>query len=74
LLDHSGLNEASLFNESGQILIQRHDAHDDGLEIDVNSITFLGCVDDDHLQRRIENLMNIRHPCISGVVGIVLNS
>jgi serine/threonine protein kinase len=32
------------------------------------------CVDTAHVERKIENLMNLRHPCISRTIGVVLLS
>jgi serine/threonine protein kinase len=55
-------------------LTQMYQGCDNGLEIIVKSMNVSVCVDIAHVERRIENLMNLRHPCISSTVGVVLPS
>jgi serine/threonine protein kinase len=40
----------------------------------VKSINLPGCTDERDVMRRIEDLMNLRHPCIAGVIGVFLPS
>jgi serine/threonine protein kinase len=43
----------------------------DELRIIVKSMSLSKSVDKHHAERRIEDLMNLRHPCISGVIGLI---
>jgi serine/threonine protein kinase len=47
---------------------------DNGFEIITKSMNVSVCVDMAPLEERIENLMNLRHPCISSMIGVVLPS
>jgi serine/threonine protein kinase len=46
----------------------------DGSGIHVKSMTVSRCVEKCDIERIIENLLNLRHPCISNVIGVVLPS
>jgi hypothetical protein len=56
--------------ENGLLLTQRYQEWGDGRGIVVKSTNLLVCVENCHRQKMIENLMNLRHPCISGLVGV----
>jgi hypothetical protein len=74
LFNLSGFVEGSQLSESDKILTQVYEQCDDGLSILVKSINLSGCVDNFHVERKIEKLMNLRHPCIASVIGVVLPS
>jgi serine/threonine protein kinase len=74
LFNLSEFNEGSLLSESDHISTQIYDNCDDGHKIIVKSINLSACVSKSDLEGIIENLMNLRHPCIAGVIGVVLPS
>jgi serine/threonine protein kinase len=74
LFNLSGFIEASQLNESDEILTQMYHKCDDVFSILVKSINLSGCVSNCHVERIIENLMNLRHPCIANAIGVVLPS
>jgi hypothetical protein len=47
---------------------------DNGFEIIVKSMKVSASVDIAHFERKMENLMNLRHPGISCTIGVVLPS
>jgi serine/threonine protein kinase len=51
-----------------------YDRCDDGLRIIVKSINLSRSVENSQVERMIENLMNLRHPCIRGTIGVVIES
>jgi serine/threonine protein kinase len=61
-------------SESDEILTQIYQECDVGLSILVKSINLSGCVDNYHVERTSENLLNLRHPCIASAIGVVLPS
>jgi hypothetical protein len=65
-----GFHEGSQLNANERLLTHKSQKYDNGFAIIVKPIS------DDiaHCQRRIENLMNLRHPCISSTIGVVLRS
>jgi hypothetical protein len=74
LLDLSRLNAGSLLNASDRLSTQIYHWCDDGIALIVKSIKLSVFVERVHLERNIENLMNLRHPCIAGVIGVVFSS
>jgi serine/threonine protein kinase len=69
-----GFRELSQLNENERFLIRKYQGCDNGFEIIVKSMKVPVCNDIAYLDRTIENLMNLRHPCISGPIGVVLRS
>jgi serine/threonine protein kinase len=69
-----GFRERSQLSANKEFLTQKYQGCDDGFEVIVKSMNRSVCVDIAHLERRIENLMNLRHPCISSTIGVVLRS
>jgi serine/threonine protein kinase len=65
-----GFREGSQLNANERFLTQEYQGCDNRFQISVTSIS------DDiaHVERRIENLMNLRHPCISSTIGFVRRS
>jgi serine/threonine protein kinase len=61
-------------NANDGCLTRKYQGSQNGIEIIVKSIKLSACVDITHLERRIENMMNLRHRCISGPIGVVLSS
>jgi serine/threonine protein kinase len=57
-----------------RFLTQKYQDCDNGIEIVVKSMKVSVCVNIAHLESKIENLMNLRHPCISSTIGVVLPS
>jgi hypothetical protein len=68
------------FDEDGMIQIcdfcldHFSEVGDNGFEIIMKSINVSVCVDIAHLESKIENFMNLRHRCISGTIGVILQS
>jgi serine/threonine protein kinase len=71
LFDLFGFCERSQLSVNEGFLTHRYQECDNGIEIIVKSIDVSVCVDIAHLEKRIENLMNLRHPCISSTIGVV---
>jgi hypothetical protein len=67
-----GFREGSQLSVNERFVTQKYQECNDGIEIIVKSMEVSVCVDIAHLERRIENLMNLRHPCISSTIGVVL--
>jgi hypothetical protein len=74
LFDFSGFIEGSVLSESERISTQLYEECEGGPRILVKSITRSLRVDDGHRKRAIEYFMNLRHPCISAVIGVSLPS
>jgi hypothetical protein len=74
LFDFSGFIEGSMLSESDRISTQLYEECEGGPRILVKTITRSLRVDDGHDERAIEYFMNLRHPCISGVIGVSLPS
>jgi hypothetical protein len=47
---------------------------DKGVLILVKAMNLSGSVENNTVMRRVENFMNLCHPCISGMIGVVLPS
>jgi hypothetical protein len=72
LFNFSGLIARSQLKKSGIISTQRYQECDDGHWLIVKSTNLSVCPENCHVEKTIENLMNLRHPCSSGVVGVAL--
>jgi hypothetical protein len=72
LFNFSGLIERSELKASDVISTQLYHECDDGHCIIVKSTNLSGCTENCYVEKTIENLMNLRHPCISSVIGVAL--
>jgi hypothetical protein len=70
LFDFAGFSEESQLTEHDEIWTRMSQVCEDRLEIVVKSIGLSEGVDN----CIIENLMNLRHPCIAGAIGVILPS
>jgi serine/threonine protein kinase len=66
--------EESHTSANDRFLTQKYQGRYNGFEIVVKSINITVSVNIVHLDRTIENLLNLRHPCISYPIGVVLRS
>jgi serine/threonine protein kinase len=69
-----GFRELSQLSVNERCLTQKYQEYDHGFEIVVKSMNVSAGVDVAHVERRIENLMNLRHPCILGIIGVIFPS
>jgi hypothetical protein len=74
LFNLSGFSEGSQLSESDEVSTQIYEKCDDKFQIIVKSINISGCLAKEDVARSIENLMNLRHPCVASVNGVVLLS
>jgi hypothetical protein len=74
LFDLSGFREGSQLSANDPFLTQKYQGCDSGFYIIVKSMNVSMGVDIAHVERQIENLMNLRHPCISSTIGVVFPS
>jgi hypothetical protein len=74
LFDCSGLKEGSEIDETDLILTQLSHPCSDRHEIIANSTNISVGVDNCYHEKMIEQLMTLRHPCISGIIGVVHRS
>jgi hypothetical protein len=74
LFDLFGFCEISQLSANERFLTQKYQEYDNGFEIIVKSMHVSICDDIAHHEMMIENLMNLRHPCISSAIGVVLRS
>jgi hypothetical protein len=67
-----GFREISQLSANERYLTQKYQECDGGFEIHVESmnVSVYDYIAD--LEKRIENVMNLRHPCISYTIGVVL--
>jgi hypothetical protein len=69
-----GFGEGSQLRTTERFLAQKYQECDAGFEIVVKSMNVSVSIDIVRLERNIENLMNLRHPCISCPIGVALRS
>jgi serine/threonine protein kinase len=74
LFNLSGFREGSQLSVNEQYLTQNYQECDDGFEIIVKSMNVSVCLGIAHLERTMENLINLRHPCISSLIGVIFPS
>jgi serine/threonine protein kinase len=55
-------------------LTQKYEGRENEFDIIVKSMKLFVNVDIAHVERKLENLMNLRHPCISSTIGVVLQT
>jgi serine/threonine protein kinase len=65
-----GFREGSQLSANERFLTRKYQGCDTAFELIVKSISD----DTAQIERTIENLMNLRHPCISSTIGVVLRS
>jgi serine/threonine protein kinase len=66
----NGFYEGSQLSVKEGILTRKYDGSENGFEIVVKSMKVSVNADIADIERRIENLMNLRHRCISGTIGV----
>jgi serine/threonine protein kinase len=69
-----GFLEESQLSANERFLTQKARECDHGSAIIVKSMNVSACDDIACLERTIENMMNLRHPCISGAIGVIFRS
>jgi hypothetical protein len=69
-----GFREGSQLSANERFLIRKYQECDDGFEFVVKSMDVSVSIDIADLENRTENLMNLRYPCISYTIGVVLRS
>jgi serine/threonine protein kinase len=69
-----GFHEGSQLSANERLLTHKFQECDDGFEVIVKSMNVSVRVDIAHVERKIENLMNLRHPCISRTIGVIFRS
>jgi hypothetical protein len=74
LLNLTGFREGSQLSANEGFLRQKYEECDNGFEIVVKSLDLSVCDEIPNLESAIENLMNLRHPCISSTIGFVIRS
>jgi serine/threonine protein kinase len=74
LFNLSDFHEGSQLNVNERFLIHKSQECDDGFAIIVKPMNISINNDIVHLERTIAYLMNLRHPCISSKIGVVLSS
>jgi serine/threonine protein kinase len=74
LCNRFGFREESQLSVNERFLTQKYQGYDDGFEIIVKSTNVSVCIDIAHVEPKMENLMNLRHPCISCTMGVILRS
>jgi hypothetical protein len=74
LFDVSGFREVAELSEEEGISTRLYHACGEEIEIVVKSTSRAICVENCALEKALEELMNLRHPCIAGPIGIVHSS
>jgi serine/threonine protein kinase len=69
-----GFYEISQLSANERLLTPKYAECDHEFDIHVKSINISISDDIAHLEMKIESMMNLRHPCISSTIGIVLGS
>jgi hypothetical protein len=68
----SAFEEKSILGESDEVVNEIYRRIDDGLLVVVESISLLECIGKSRIENELENLINLRHPCISAPIGFVV--
>jgi hypothetical protein len=74
LFNRFGFCEISQLSANERLLTPKEAECDHEIAILVKSINISISDDTAHLEMKIENMMNLRHPCISNTIGVVLRS
>jgi serine/threonine protein kinase len=67
----SAFEERSMIDEFTEVSTEIYDRFEDALVVDVKSIPLLEYSKKSGIEQEIENLINLRHPCIAGPIGFV---
>jgi hypothetical protein len=67
----SVFEETSMIVRSDGVLNEKYRRSEDEFLIVVKSISFTECVEKSQLENEIENLLDLRHPCIAAPIGFV---
>jgi serine/threonine protein kinase len=67
----SGFEEGSMIDESERVGKAIYHRIEDDFSIFVKSISHSGSVKESRMDNEIENLINLRHPCIAGPIGFI---
>jgi serine/threonine protein kinase len=70
----SGFEEGSMIGRSDVNLKEIYQREEDEFLIIVKSISQSEWVEQSHIEKEIENLINVRHPCIVAPIGFVFGS
>jgi hypothetical protein len=70
----SGFRPGSLLSEPDHISTQIYHGSNNVIRILIKSVNLSASVNDCAIESRIEILMNLRHSCIAGVIGVVFSS
>jgi serine/threonine protein kinase len=69
-----GFREGSQLSANERLFTQKSHECDHGFDIIVKSMNVSVSVDIARVEKTIEKLMNLRHPCISSTIGVILRS
>jgi hypothetical protein len=69
----SEFEKESIITESDQVSSQIYHRIEDQVLVVVKSIAHLECVEKSRIENAIENLINLRHPCIAAPIGFVVS-
>jgi hypothetical protein len=72
LSNRLSLNRESGLSENEEISTQMYDCCEAFPRFIVKSMNLSRRVQDDHIEKIIDNLLNLRHPCIGSMIGVVL--
>jgi serine/threonine protein kinase len=70
-VNRSEFEERSMICESNQVSTTIYDRFEDEFLVVVKSIPHSESVEKSQIEKEIENLINLRHPCIAGPIGLV---
>jgi serine/threonine protein kinase len=74
LLTFSGFSEGSELSERDEISPPLSNGSDNEFQIIVKSNNLSACIANCHFMRTVELVMNMRHPCIAAVIGVLFPS
>jgi hypothetical protein len=67
----SGFEERSMIDETESVATEIYDRIEDDFSIFVKSMSHSENVQESRMNNKIENLINLRHPCIAGPIGFI---
>jgi serine/threonine protein kinase len=67
----SVFEERSMIGDCNQVSNEIYDRFEDGLLVVVKSNPLSKCVEKSQMENEIENLINLRHPCIAAPIGFI---
>jgi serine/threonine protein kinase len=70
-IDLSEFEERTVLNEWNEILSETYERLADGCLIVVKSIKVSNCLESRKIEKELENVMNLSHPCIASPIGFV---